>query len=207
MYKFILAVILCVNSVSGFTAEIIEGQDYELIKKTDLVTSTDNPKPLVMEFFSYGCPWCARLEGPISTWAEKKGQAINFKKVPVVFNASWANYARAYYIVQSLSLDKSVHEALFRAIIVDKQPMNTAQSMVAFFKKYGVEPSAVENAFAHEPSMEMKLRVDEEMMSAYQINAIPTIVVNGMYKTNLQMAKTEAHLFEVLDYLVTKPKT
>jgi len=205
MSKLIISILLCVMSFSGFTAEIVEGQDYELIK-TSHGPSADNKKVPVTEFFSYGCPWCARLESPLSAWVAKKGHAIHFTKIPVVFNDHWAYYARAYYIVQSLSLNKSVHDALFKAIVIDKLPMNNTQAMVAFFTKNGVDPAVAESAFAHTPSIEIKLKADQEIMLYYQINAVPTIVVNGMYKTNLQMAKTEAHLFEVLDYLVVKSR-
>ncbi len=40
----------------------------------------------------------------------------------------------------------------------------------------------------------------------FQINAIPTLIVNDHYKTNLQMAKSEARLFEILDYLLSEVK-
>lgn len=205
MFKFIISILLCAMSFSGFTAEIIEGQDYELIKRSQ-GPSTDNKMVPVTEFFSYGCPWCARLDKSLSAWVEKKGKVIHFTKVPVVFNDHWAYYARAYYVVQSLSLKKSVHDALFKAIVIDKLPMNNTQAMVAFFTKNGVDPVVAESAFAHTPSIEIKLKADQGIMLYYQINAVPTIVVNGMYKTNLQMAKTEARLFEILDYLVAKSK-
>lgn len=41
-------------------------------------------------------------------------------------------------------------------------------------------------------------------MARYQINAIPAMVVNNQFKTDLQMAQTEERLFAIMDYLVTK---
>lgn len=187
----------------AMSATFTEGQDYEVIKVQDAATHPDGAA-LVTEFFSYGCPWCYRLEKPVSEWVTKQGQAIHFSRVPVVFRPDWSYYARAYYIVDSLKLSKAVHEALFAAIITDKQPMNTNQAMVEFFTQHGVDASLAESAFTNSPSIELRLQAGQVLMAKFQITAIPSFVVNNQYKTNLQMAKTEEHLFEILDYLVKK---
>lgn len=205
MHKYLMFVVLCVTPLVNAAAAIVEGQDYQVIQGNDQTTHKGAPVRIT-EFFSYGCPWCYRLESAVVQWKTKQGNAIQFRKVPVVFNKGWEDYARAYYTIDALSLDKSVHEALFKAIIVDKQPLDSPQAMIEFFKKNGVEPSMAESAFSNSPSIELRLKADAALMGQFQINAVPTLVIDNHYKTNLQMAKTEAHLFEVLDYLVEKVK-
>lgn len=203
MFKIMSTLIMLLMPMLTMSATFTEGQDYEVIKTQDATTHPDG-SALVTEFFSYGCPWCYRLEKPVSEWVIKQGKAIHFSRVPVVFRPDWSYYARAYYIVDSLTLPKAVHEALFTAIITDKQPMNTNQAMVEFFTKHGVDTSLAESVFANSPSIELRLQTDQALMAKFQMTAIPSFVVNNQYKTNLQMAKTEQHLFEILDYLVKK---
>lgn len=202
MVKFVVSMALLLMSFSSIGAEFVEGQDYELLQGVGTSTSHVKKGVHVTEFFSYGCPWCYRLEASLVQWVAKQGSAISFSKVPVVFNANWEYYARAYYIIHSLSLSQAVSDALFKAIIIDKQSLNNTQAMVEFFKKQGVDASIVESAFTHSASISIKLKADALLMANDQINAIPAIVVNGKYKTNLQMAKTTERLFEILDYLI-----
>ena len=202
MFKIMCSMVLFLISTLAMSANFVEGKDYDVIKSEAAIVHVGKT-PQVTEFFSYGCPWCYRLEVPVSKWVIKQGNAIKFTKVPVVFRPDWSYYARAYYIVDSLKLGKTVHEALFTAIITDKQPMNTNQAMVEFFTKHGVDASVAESVFANSPSIELRLQADQALMAQLQINAIPSFVVNNQYKTNLQMAKSEARLFDILDYLVT----
>ncbi len=205
MFKYVISVILLFVPMITLGAEFVEGKDYEVINSGNTMVSHGSPVS-VSEFFSFGCPWCYRLDSAIYQWTLKQGKSIHFSKVPVVFNSNWDNYARAYYIMDSLSLGKKVHDALFKTIIVDKQPLNTHQDMVDFFTKNGVDARIAESAFSHSPSIELRLKTDAAMMAKYHINAVPTLVVNHQYKTNLQMAKTEERLFEIMDYLLKKSR-
>ena len=205
MRKYMMFLGLFLLSSVSMSADFVEGKDYEVLKAGNELAYTGGPVT-VAEFFSYGCPWCFRLEGSLSQWVMKQGSAIDFSKVPVVFNKNWEYYARAYYIIQSLSLSQTVSHDLFKAIIDDKEPLYNDKAMVLFFMRHGVKSSITDSALAHSPSIELKLKADQALMAQYQINVIPNIVIQARYKTNLQMAKTEAHLFEVLDYLVAKVK-
>lgn len=205
MLKLMMSVLLLFTSFGSFSATFVEGQDYQLIK-SDTPSLDEGDGVHVTEFFSYGCPWCYRLEAGLEKWATRQGSAIYLSKVPVVFNKDWDYYARAYYIIHSFSLGKSVDSALFKAIVTDKKPLNSPQAMVSFFTEQGMDKKLVESAFSHSPSIEIRLKADQSAMFTYQINAVPTLVVADRYKTNLMMAKTETRLFEILDYLVAQAK-
>ena len=203
MFKRFFTILLILMPMFAASAPIIEGKDYEVIKGVDSVAGNTGVAE-VMEFFSYGCPWCYKLEVPVSKWVKTQGAAIHFSRVPVIFQPDWRYYAKAYYLIDSLSLGKKVHDALFNAIITDKKPMNTQQAMMEFFTQQGVDANIVESVFSNSPSIELRLKDAQSKMVQFRINAIPSFVVNNQYKTNLQMAKTEEHLFEILDYLVKK---
>lgn len=205
MFKFIFTLVVAAFPLLSMGAEFVEGQDYQRV--SDVAATVYKGGPVaVTEFFSYGCPWCYRLETGVVSWTNKQGKDITFSKVPVVFNKNWVEYARAYYLIDGLSLGKSIHDSLFKMIIVDKQPLSQHQEMVNFFTKNGVDANLVESAFAHSTSVELQLKSDEALMAQYQINAVPTLVINHQYKTNLQMAKSEERLFEIMDYLLKQIK-
>ncbi len=205
MIKYVMSIVLFCMPMLAMSADYIAGQDYEVIQSANPSAYKGGPVH-VTEFFSYGCPWCYRLDAAVAQWVEGKGPAIQFSRVPVVFNTGWDNYARAYYLIDSLSLGKTVHEKLFKAIIVDKQPLTHPQDMIAFFTQNGVDAKLADSAFSNSPSIELRLKADTALMGQYQINAVPTLVVNRQYKTNLQMAKSEDRLFAIANYLLDKVK-
>jgi len=204
MFKRFFTIFLLVTPIFAVSAPIIEGKDYEVVIHSVDSVAENRGVAEVTEFFSYGCPWCYKLEVPVSKWVKKQGAAIHFSRVPVVFRPDWRYYAIAYYLIDSLSLGKKVHESLFNAIITDKKPMNTQHAMIEFFTQQGVDKNIVESVFSNSPSIELRIKDAQSKMGQFRINAVPSFVVNNQYKTNLEMAKTEAHLFEVLDYLVKK---
>lgn len=199
-YILLLAILF---PLCGLCESYVEGKDYQFVPVAEQV-ATSAETVHVMEFFSYGCPWCYRLDNALMTWVGHAGKAIYFTRVPVVFNKNWSYYAKASYIIDAFSLGKPTHDALFKAIVLDKQPMNSDQDMIDFFAKHGVEASVVQSALVHSPSIDLRLANDASLMAKYQITAVPTVVVADKYKTNLQMAKSEKRLFDILDYLVKK---
>lgn len=183
----------------ALATQVIEGKDYVVLKGSE----GSKGQAKVTEFFSYGCPWCYRIETGVNLWL--KGQKdIVFKRVPVVFNKDWELYARAFYIAEALSMQEKLSPALFKAIQIDKQSLNNKQAMIQFFVAQGVEKSLAESAFDNASSIDFALQNGKQLMARYQIKAVPAFVVNGQYKTDLAMARDINRLFEILNFLIKK---
>ena len=202
MIKYLCSTLLLITSLTAFSAEFVAGQDYEVINNSP--SPPLNGAINVTEFFNFGCPWCYRLEPALNQWVQQQGHKIRFKKIPVIFNKDWSYYARAYYIAEALSLNSTLDKALFKAILDDKKHLNSQQSMIDFLTQQGVERTTAESAFSHSPSIELHMTEAQRLMIAYRVSAVPAIIVNHTFKTDLQMAKTEARLFEILDYLLAQ---
>ena len=84
--------------VQTFAMTLVEGKDYQVVGEPPEKAQ----KVSVIEFFSYGCPWCYQLEKPLQAWVKKNKQRIQFERVPVVFHPEWEIYAKAYYTLQVL---------------------------------------------------------------------------------------------------------
>ena len=201
--KHVCSILLLMVSLTCFGAEFIAGKDYEIIKNST-PSQRIHGAINVTEFFSYGCPWCYRLEPALNQWVQQQGTKIHFKKNPVVFNKDWDYYARAYYIAAALSLNSTLDPALFKAILDDNQRLNSQQRMIDFLAKNGVNRTTAESAFNHSPSIELNISQNQRLMVECHIDAVPALIVNDQFKTDLKMAKTEKRLFAILNYLLAR---
>lgn len=202
MLKFICHLCLMLLPLWGHAETFVAGKDYELIS-TNTEKST-NKTVQVIEFFSYGCPWCFKIDTAVQAWVTKKGKLIQFQKVPMVFHKEWEPYAKAFYLSQALAQNKILNDLLFKAIMVDKQKLDSNASMAKFLSEHGVDKNMAESALSSSPSIDVQVQEGLQMMAKYRVNAIPAFVVAGQYKTDLQMAGTELRLFAILDDLIKK---
>lgn len=192
--------ILCF-SLSAHADAFKAGKEYLILKQCPQASG----QPVqVTEFFSYGCPWCYRIEARLNEWIKDNSQHINFSKVPVVFKPSWEAYAKAYYAAEALGLSQTLSPDLFKRIITDKESLGTDEAMITYFSQHGVALDVAKSAFLHSAEVTMQLAKGKQAMAMNQISAIPAVVVNQCYKTNMQMAGSEAQFFAVLDYLLKK---
>lgn len=184
-----------------FAAEFVAGKDYQLIPGTEKLTS----KATVLEFFSYGCPWCYRLEGSLEQWKKVNGKTVDFQRIPVVFHQDWENYAKAYYTAEALKIADKMTPLLFKAIQDDKKNLSQRQAMIDFFVAQGVANDVVKSAFEYSPTIDLDVKNGMAKMAGYQINAVPAFVINNHYKTDMQMAQGPERLFKLINYLMTNP--
>lgn len=203
MFNYMISFVLLLTSLVSFAGDFVVGQDYEVIK-SDNTTQHNKHAIDVTEFFSFACPWCYKVETGVNNWILQQGSAISFQKVPVIFNKDWEYYAKAYYTLHALSLNAMLNPVLFKAIVDEKQPLNSNEAMIAFLTKNGVDATTAKSAFTHSPSIELDIATSQRLMGEYHINAVPAFVINHQFKTDLQMAKTEQRLFEILNFLVKK---
>lgn len=203
MFKYVFSIVCLLVSFTSFAEEFVAGKDYVILKSSEKGATN---KASVIEFFSYGCPWCYKLEPSLNKWVESQGSKIDYKRVPVTFNKDWEIYAKAYYTAQALTLNSQLTPALFKAILKDRKSLNTAQAMIDFFVSHGVDTATAQSAFTHSPSIEIEMENGKRQMAEYQVSAVPALVINNQYKTDLQMAKSEERLFKIAEYLVNKSK-
>lgn len=200
MLRRVLMMFALLLPLSALAEEFVAGKDYELIKGNEAAAKSG--PVTVTEFFSYGCPWCYRLEPSLNQWVKQQGAKIQFSRVPVVFNKDWAYYAKAYYTVNLLGQGAKLNPILFKTIQAKHGALASNNTMIDFLTSQGIDKATAESAFKHSTTIDMQLNQGSAQMAQFHVTAVPAVVINGQYKTDLQMAQGEDRLFKILTYLV-----
>lgn len=173
----------------------------ELVK--DLLKEADG-KVQVIEFFSYGCSWCFKLDPFIEKWRKTAPAYVSFQRIPVEFHPAWEPFTKAYYAQVSLKALDNIHSPLFEAIQTDKLSNTSAEGLKQFFASKGISERDFNETF-ESFTVIRKQKWANAVSKAYRITSIPAIIVQGpqgVYVTSLRMAGSEDSLLDVINYLV-----
>lgn len=190
-----------------------DGKDYQRAPQsiTDSPTVQDFKKEAqgkvqVIEFFSYGCSWCYKLDPFVDKWEKNLPNYVSFQRIPVEFQASWHNLAKAYYTAQNLHVLDKIHAVLFSAI-QNSQITDSAQPILQkFFVEQGVKAEDFDKTFTSF-DVDHKQKWGSAMSQAYRVTAVPAIIVqgpSGTYVSTVRMAGSEENLLKVVDYLIQR---
>lgn len=181
-----------------------EHSDYLLVEPPQ-PTSSPPGKVEVIEAFFYGCPHCYRLLPLLERWRAEHKQDVDLKLLPVIFQPSWLLYAKAYYAADALGVVDKIHDPLFRAIHVEKRPLGSPAALADFFAEHGVPREDFTGALN---SFAAKLNVAraQDLTKRYGITGVPTLIVDGRYRTSASIAGTHERALQVASFLVDKVK-
>lgn len=162
----------------------------------------------VIEFFSYGCSWCFKLDPVVDKWAKTAPDYVTFQRVPVEFQPSWRTLTKAYYAAAALDKLEDLHHSLFEAIHTDALTNSSEDVLKTFFVEQGVSPEDFDATF-DSFAVNRKQKWASALSQAFRITAIPSILVqgpSGAYLSSVRMAGSEEGLMKVVDYLVEKER-
>lgn len=202
MKKFLTLLALLLLAPPGFAA-FEEGVQYQKIATPQPIASDD--KIEVLELFWYGCPHCYHLEPELDAWLEKKPDDIEFVRVPAVLGPSWELLARGYYTAELLGVLEKIHEPLFERLHKQRKTIRDVSELKAFFEEQGVSGADFDktyNSFA----VVTRTNRAKEAHSRYGVTGVPTLVVDGKYRTSASMAGSNEKMLEVVDFLIDKER-
>lgn len=204
-FKIFLALMFSVLLSNMAIAAIDEGIEYKRISPAQ-PTITKN-KVEVVELFWYGCPHCFHFEPDLKEWLANKPDNVVFYRVPAVFNPAWALHARAFYTATSLGLfdegKHEFHEAFFEELHKHKKRLNNKNLLRSFFARFGISAEDFNNTF---DSFAVNTKVNRAvtLSKRYQLEGVPTLIINGKYRTDGPMAGGRKGMIKVLDFLIKK---
>ncbi|MER7756746.1 thiol:disulfide interchange protein DsbA/DsbL [Kitasatospora sp. NPDC097643] len=173
----------------------------------------DHPQPVresarteALEFFWYDCGHSEKLEQPLQAWSEKHRADVLLRRVPAIWPGSpeertQRGHARLYYTLERLGLVERLQTSAFRAVHGDKSDLTTEATATDWAVRHGVDGRQFRDAYR---SDEVRQSVDDAAAQfiRYGVNELPTVVVQGEYRTTPSTAGGVEAMPEVLDYLV-----
>ena len=182
---------------------LTEGTNYVRLKNSMPVETGKNIE--VIEFFSYGCPHCGELEPILQGWLKSKPADVTFRRVPVMFQPRWENLAKGYYTLEALNEEKLSPE-VFVAVHSRNMPLWNEKDFLDWIATKGVDRKKAEDLF-NSFAIVGKVNRAKQLAASYQIQSVPTIIVDGKYATGPEkLPGGHAGMPPAIDALVQKAR-
>ena len=166
----------------------------------------------VVEMFWYGCPHCYALDPYLESWLKTKPAYIDFVRVPVMWGDVHRAHARLFYTIQALGKLGQLHTRIFDEIhqkgdelFVQGDPKETLASQLRFAEANGISAADFTNAY-NSFGVQTNLQKADALGRRYQIDGVPTIIIDGKYKTDVSMAGGDAQLIQLINDLAASEK-
>jgi thiol:disulfide interchange protein DsbA len=183
------------------------GQDYQVTPAVAATSEVSAGKIQMIEFFSYGCPACYHFEPALEAWLKKKPKDVVFERVPVTFEPGWDKLARVYYTAKNLGVAEKLAPAIFASIQKQRLDFTNEAVLTQFFVAHGVSKQDFASMYHFSPGIDAQMMRGDNLMKTYQIFQVPTVLINGKYKTNPAMAGGRNERFlQIIDYLIAKER-
>ncbi len=222
MTRYLVALIALFSLTTGPAARAAtawtEGQHYfrvDSAKRTAVPAGTVE----VMEVFSYGCPACNQFKGVADQLRASLPSNAKMVYLPAAFNPAedWPMFQRAYFAAQVLGIADKTHDPMFDAVwktgelaVTDptthqlKRPLPSIEDAARWYnKRTGIAVDQFVSA-AKSFAVDVKIKAADDLITAYQVDRTPTIIVNGKYRLHAESAGGYNELIDLVKYLVAK---
>jgi thiol:disulfide interchange protein DsbA len=171
----------------------------------------DPAKREVVEFFWYGCYHSEKFEQPLEEWAARQPSDVVLRRVPAVWPGTSdqhqeIGHARLFYTLQKLGQVDRLQLAVFRAVRQDHLDLTTEQAAADWAQGKQVDRQKFTAAYE---SDEVRREVEQAPaeMVRYEINELPTAVVQGQFMTSPDRAGGVDRMSAVLDQLLERVRS
>jgi len=196
-----LALVMLVSGVASAQTAFMAGTDYQVISPA--VKTTQPDKVVVTEIFWYGCPHCFRFEPYVERWAAGLPDGVVFEQVPSSLNPRWTELARAYYAFKMMGVLEQTHKAIFDAIHLKRQRLDSLDSIAAFAASLGLDEKVFRENYASFP-VETQVRKNMQKEKRYGHRGVPAVIVNGKYLVSASLAGSNERMIQIMNFLVAQ---
>ena len=188
-------------------AQLTAGKDYTLVRPPQPTDS--GSKVEVLEFFWYGCPHCSNLQPSLEAWLKHKPAAVEFRRVPAVFQESWIPLTRAYYTIEAMGLVDKLHQEMFATLHKKRVRLQDANAIFDWAASKGVDRKKFADTY-NSFGVNGRAQRSIELTRKFDIPGTPALVIDGKYLTAPSMTlKADRTLdydsfFQVVDELIAE---
>jgi thiol:disulfide interchange protein DsbA len=176
-----------------------EGIEYRLLAKSQ-PTAAPAGKVEVLEFFWYSCGHCYNLEPALLEWKKSLAPHVYFRRSHVAFRGTVQQ--QLYFTLSAMGLDERLGPRVFESIHVERNPLQTAQAVMAWAKDEGLAMKEFESHW-NSSRVASAMRRATDMMQAHEVDSVPRFTIAGRYVTAPAMnAGSHSKTFAVINHLV-----
>ncbi|ATC96061.1 thiol:disulfide interchange protein DsbA/DsbL [Pseudoalteromonas tunicata] len=204
--KLKLTLLLLLLPVAAWAAEFEAGKHY-----VELDTAK-SASPQVMEFFSFYCPHCYKME-PVAIALAKQlpaGTAFNKKHVDFLGGLNKEQQTiltRGYLVAKEKGVEESMTKAIFNYIHRDKARFSSIKDVRDLFVLNGIDGKAFDDlAFSMPVEAQINDMVAEQTKYTQlgALSGVPTFIVNDKYKVNFHEVKSQEEFNQLVSFLLAK---
>ena len=185
--------------------EFREGEHYFEIFPT-MQTDAVGGKVEVVELMWLGCPHCFDLEPTMKEYKKVLPDYVDFKQVPAMLNPRWIADGKMFYIAELLDPkgEKKLIDKVFHAIHVQKRRnMSKPDNLKSFMLQQGITAADYDNA-SNSMALTAKLNRAQQISADSQAQSVPSIIINGKYRTSPYAAGNNERLMQIVDMLTKR---
>ena len=160
---------------------------------------------IIYEFFWYGCPHCFNLEPTIDRIEADLDTDAKIVKVPVALRDSWMPHAKLYYALGQMEEIDDLHNLIFEEIHIENNRLDTEEAMIEFLSKSEINTEIFSEKY-NSYGTEARVKKASNLARKYQIDSVPTLVVNGKYLTSGSFVSSYDELYSVVNFLVERER-
>jgi len=155
----------------------------------------------VLEFFYFGCPFCRELESTLAHWTASLPQDVSFGRRPVIGRDSWEPLARLHSALEAIGESRRLHARVYDAVQIERLTLGEPEVAADWVERQGGDPARLRAAWR---SREVDARVAQARLDtdAYDIQATPSLVVDGRWLTSSGLTRGVSGVLPVADRLV-----
>ena len=180
-----------------------QAQGYEPIEPPQNTSTPDAVE--VVEFFWLGCPHCYAFEPYIEDWKADMPSGVALVREAPPLNPSWEQHSRAFYAARALGHEDEFVHAAFEAIHQDGKRLRKPAEIAEVAASVGMDPEEFEKTMSSF-TVETALRRSVGLARGAGLTGVPTVVINGKYRTGASLAGGNAGMIDVIDRMVAIEK-
>ena len=160
---------------------------------------------IIYEFFWYGCPHCFNLEPTIDRIEADLDMDAKIVKIPVALRDSWTPHAKLYYALSQMNEIDDLHNLIFEEIHIENNRLDTEEAMIDFLSKSEINSEIFLEKY-NSYGTEARVKKASNLARKYQIDSVPTLIVNGKYLTSGSFVSSYDELYSVVNFLVERER-
>jgi len=175
----LIATALAAGAVNASPTDPRNGAEFTTLARPQATQATGK-KVEVIEFFAYHCGACNAFEPTLVNWANKQGDHIVMRRIPLPFQGPLDPEARLFLTLEAMGKLDAYHHRVFRAVHVERKRLMKDDDIIAWAAANGLDKAtflATWNSFG----VQTRLKRLSQVADAYKVSVTPTLIVDGKY--------------------------